>query len=80
MFCLQCIHLESSHFDALIPVDDVSGESERLDIDDVHIAAFSPDVHPLGLERQVTERNSTTTQSITVIIISRSITTHGEPS
>jgi hypothetical protein len=47
-------------FDSLVPVDDVSGYGERLDVDDVDVAPFSADVEPLALERQVEAGDSAT--------------------
>lgn len=44
---------EYSHFDGLVPVDDVPAEREGLDVDDVHVAALRAHVHPLRLQRQV---------------------------
>lgn len=46
-----------SHFDGLVPVDDVSGEREGLDVDHVHVAALRADVDPLGGQRQVQARD-----------------------
>jgi len=48
--------------DGLVPHDDVSGQNERLDVDDVHVALVRAHVQPLALERQVTERQSENTQ------------------
>ena len=45
-----------SQLDGLVPHDGVTGQRERLDVHDVHVAVVGPDVHPLGLERQVTVR------------------------
>ena len=42
-----------SQIDGLVPVDDVAGEGEGLDVDDVHVAALGADVEPLALKRQV---------------------------
>ena len=47
-------------FDSLVPVDDVSGYGERLDVDDVDVAPFSANVQPLALERQVEAGDSAT--------------------
>lgn len=44
---------EYSHFDGLVPVDDVSAEREGFDVDDVHVAALRAHVDPLRLQRQV---------------------------
>ena len=49
-------------FDSFVPVDDVSGYGERLDVDDVDVAPFSADVEPLALERQVEAGDSATIQ------------------
>ena len=49
-------------FDSLVPVDDVSGYGERLDVDDVDVAPFSANVEPLALERQVEAGDSATIQ------------------
>ena len=42
-----------SQFDGFVPVDDVTRQSERLEADDVYVAAFRSNVQPLALERQV---------------------------
>lgn len=49
----KVIKYRYSHFDGLVPVDDVPAEREGLDVDDVHVAALRAHVHPLGLQRQV---------------------------
>ena len=50
-----------SQFDGFVPVDDVTRERERLETDDVNVAAFSADVQPLALERQVAVADSART-------------------
>lgn len=42
-----------SHFDGLVPVDDVAGEREGVDVDDVHVPTLRAHVQPLGLQREV---------------------------
>jgi hypothetical protein len=49
-------------FDSFVPVDDVPGYGERLDVDDVDVAPFGADVEPLALERQVEASDSATIQ------------------
>lgn len=44
-----------SQFDGLVPHDDVSGEDEGLDVDDVRVAALGAHVQPLTLEGKVAE-------------------------
>lgn len=46
-----------SHFDGLVPVDDVAGERKRLDVDYVHVTALRAHVDPLGGQRQVEARD-----------------------
>lgn len=39
--------------DRFVPVDDVTRNGERFDVDDVHVAFLRADVEPLALERQM---------------------------
>lgn len=57
---IEYVNIIYSHFDGLVPVDDVSGEREGLDVDDVHVPALRAHVDPLGGERQVQARDPTT--------------------
>ena len=41
-----------SQFDGLVPVDDVAGDDERLDVDDVHVALLGAHVQPFTLQGQ----------------------------
>ena len=43
-----------SQFDGFVPVDDIAGEDERLDVDNMDIAPLCSNVQPLTLEWQVT--------------------------
>jgi hypothetical protein len=45
---------EYSQFDGFVPIDDVTGKSERLKTDYVNVASFGPNVKPFTLERHVT--------------------------
>jgi len=37
------------HLNGFVPVHDVSRQLERVDIDDMNISSFCPDVNPLAL-------------------------------
>lgn len=47
----------NSQFYGLVPHDDVTRQDERLDVDDVRVAALRPHVQPLALEGKVAERD-----------------------
>jgi len=44
--------------DSLVPVDNVAGHNERLNVDDVNVTTVRAYVQPLALEGQVTEGDS----------------------
>ena len=48
---------QNLQFNGLVPVDDVAGQTETLDVDNVDVAALGADVEPLALERQVEAGN-----------------------
>lgn len=51
------LSISHSQFDGLIPHDDISGQDEGLDVDDVCVAALRPHVQPFTLEGKVAERD-----------------------
>lgn len=44
-------------FYGLVPHDDVSGQNEGLDVDDVCVSAFCPHVQPFTLKGKVAKRD-----------------------
>lgn len=48
-----CVKPRYSHFDGLVPVDDVTAQRECVDVDHVDIPTLRAHVNPLRLERQV---------------------------
>lgn len=48
---------ENSQFYGLVPHDDVTRQDERLDVDDVRVAALRPHIQPFALEGKVAKRD-----------------------
>lgn len=58
-FCTLCREKGrgNSQFYGFVPHDDVTRQDERLDVDDVRVAALRPHVEPFALEGKVAKRD-----------------------
>ena len=63
-----------SQFDGFVPVDNITRQSERLEANDVYIAALRADVQPLALKRQMTVTDSTTIPLLSAVSDKQRIT------
>lgn len=58
-FCILCCEKGSgnSQFYGLVPHDDITRQDERLNVDDVSVAALRSHVEPFALEGKVAKRD-----------------------